>query len=328
MAAELDMSQVERLHALYERILSCQACDLHASITRKVFDRNLITYPLDHVKVVIVGMAPAYCEDRTGLPLVGDTELLEARCGWCVKFVDCFKYFLHMQNAYKHHEYPCPYPPQDPVAYVDYEKFKNRLCGVPEAMRVDEHGGTDIRTAGMLLNLMLNEAGLLRSTMADFTRDTAEFVNGQQHDPFETVALPHCAMINTVQCRACVRGDDGKLQNVDPTASQRAACLPLVEEFITTISPSVIVALGSHAVLSTTNLTNPTMGEIVRGQYPSRFNADLPVVPLYHPSSYLHRISQAHGKADEAAKRDAVNADIAADIEVFTHIREAFYGAE
>lgn len=283
---EINESNVARYMSFADRALMCKECPLSTTACNKAFDRMLMFYsdclPLP---IVIVGMSPAYCEDRTGEPLVGGWEALVSHCGRCVFFEEsekgpgCFDYFLHKKTSYKNNEQLCKFPGCNGIQYVDNETYIKRLKTVVPAMMHDS-GLFKPSTAGMLLDTMLKKANIIRTTETAFWEDAHNYI-----DEKIKVPLPNCATINTTLCRSFTT-TDGKVDNRDPSVDEIASCEPLIREFINIVEPKVIITLGAIATSQMIG-TFGKFSQIIRREHASLFGP--PVVPLYHPSYYLHR---------------------------------------
>jgi uracil-DNA glycosylase family 4 len=108
---------------------------------------------------------------------------------------------------------------------------------------------------------------------------------------------------NTVKCRP-VQGEPPRYRNRAPTTSEVRLWLPLLEEELRLVAPSVIVCLGAVAAKA---VIDPKFAMTrQRGQwFPTRFGAD--AIATYHPA-YVFRLS---GEDRESAVA-AMEADLSA----------------
>lgn len=310
--------KVEKLIDLYDRISECTKCSLCTNGSRKAFDRNIVMHDIDNVKAVFCGMSPAYCESMAGIPFVGFSELLGSRCGWCKRLGQCYKWFLHLDESYKNTEQKCPFTPTDPCDHITHEKYVERLKTVPPAMIYNKESEIDPRTAGQLFNMILSQTPFVRSTVADYWYDKKEFIDNTIQLP-----IPNCAIINAVQCRAIVN-TNGKNENTDPLAEEREICSTYVKEFIEILEPKVIIALGKEAILATTDIpASKNISEIIGQSVGYRYDLSIPVFSLYHPSFYLHMLSNTKPeKKDEAIQKveDMKKRDISILIDIHKNL--------
>jgi uracil-DNA glycosylase family 4 len=288
MVSVIKMHQLSRF---FEKVSLCRNCDACLGASQKVFDRNLILYSDDveekKIKVVFVGMSPAYCEDRTGLPLVGWPELYTSRCGICTYLGDCFKYQLHLSDGYKDSDSPCLYNPLfDIPEIVDTEKLQTRLENIGKMMLFQQNSEVvDPRTAGALLDYMLSVTGFIRPTMSCYQSDKKRFGLSQE------TASPNCAIINAVQCRTCSKDTiTGTTENRDPSKEEINYCRPLVKDFIDIVQPELIIALGKVATISTTGIINPEISKIHGESFKSILHDTIPVIPMYHPAYHMRQL--------------------------------------
>ena len=324
------MTPFEALNAVGERISRCRNCDLCLGATRKCYDRSLIMYYEElPIPILFVGMSPAYCEDRTGIPLVGPWELATSRCGRCESLTLCFDYFLHEADQYKDKEIPCPYSSADPCKPVPKEKYVERLQRIPKAM-TESAGKTDMRTAGHLLDSMLFQAGIIRSTQADYWDLKKRYI-----DPETPILSPNASMINTVQCITMTE-ENGKRVNRPPTEEERIACAPNVARWLCTVQPQVIVALGMDAMetlcglemhwseFSGTAVPNgwkaPTMKSIRGTKQSCSLVPEHTVIPIYHPSYYLRTLNLEKN----VKKRGEILKSMEEDVDILKKVKDEF----
>lgn len=286
----------DKAHALvqlYESLIDCRGCGLCANQGRKAFDRSLPLYlPYHPIDAVFVGQAPAYCESRTGIPLVGASELLSSKCGRCSQLQPCYAYFCHKADTYKQDGgNPCPYPERgDCDTVTDQALIAKRIEVVPPA--VSFKPGTqerDYRMAGALFAEMLGRSGWVRSSHAHYFEMKKKFV-----DPNAPERVPNCAVINTVQCWPYTVNATGSFDNRGPSDDERDACTVHVQKFIEIIQPKVIIALGSDAVKSLTGLKMPKMGDLRGNPVPYIYDTRVMVHAFYHPAYFLHMRSGAN----------------------------------
>ena len=268
--------------------ITCQDCLLGSTATRKAIDRSFLWRGKDkHIPIVIVGMSPAYCEDRTGIPLVGGWELATSRCGQCQRMstytdsyggqqAGCFDYFLGNKSSYKGHEVKCQFPEGDPCRWASTEEYAKRLPGIVPAM-CGLPGIFKPTTAGQLLDKMLQRAGIVRASESEYWEEKCRICDLNMDVP-----EPNCTVINVVLCRSM----DSKGENRDPSKEEIRTCRPRIHEYLRLIHPDVVVTLGAVA---TAEYIEPFMKfrDVIRRRHTSLFGPD--ILPLYHPSYYLYR---------------------------------------
>lgn len=109
-----------------------------------------------------------------------------------------------------------------------------------------------------------------------------------------------CYIANVVKCRPP--------ENRDPKPEEVASCRPWLEQQLRLIAPRVIVTLGnfsSKLILDTnTGITK------LRGQSYPMPNADIVVVPTYHPAAVLRGggLQEAQMRSDLVRARMAISA--------------------
>ena len=282
-----NLTTLESVATFYEQVRLCRNCDLCTKDghIQKAYDHCLALFHQQlPLPVVFVGEGPGFCEERTGEPLTGFFELIESRCGKCMKLGKCFKYFLHWSQDYKAAEVPCPYAPGDePERLTDMATmFKNRMKAIPVDMLYgkDVNGAVltettaagkkrnieDPRTAGTLFDHMLASAQFIRTSAAQYWADKERMGLCEPANK-----LPNCGVINAVQCRswelkeqkcsACDKaGSDCKVckgtgtvgvkNNCPPTDAERVACGVHIYNFLHLTRPKVVVATGNVALAS------------------------------------------------------------------------------
>lgn len=301
------MTAVEQLVEFYQQLNACQRCGLHKSSWLHAMDWNglEVLTRVQSVPFVLVGQAPAYCEDRAAVPFVGGNELLTSRCGWCPHMPKtCFPYFLHQQESYKTDESPCQFARNEGVSPLVSEKaYATRLKKVPRDFRYK--GDTFLpSTAGELLDYMLEEAGINRPSFAQVQLDRAFYVDGTEIVP----PAVHCLTINTVQCRSC-QTTNGVVQNRPPTQEERDACSPWVHRFITILRPKAVLAFGLDAIKTLVDPYAKAMRDYIGKQLTLADDRTTPVWAFYHPSYHLHRLTGV--VTDDAPVMAAIQHEIA-----------------
>lgn len=290
-----------QMHTLYDQIITCHSCGLRDHAWLSAMDRNLVWYLGEGVQIPLVGigMAPAYCEDRTGIPFAGATELLEWRCGQCTGLVKCFGYFLHKTDDCE--SQPCLVGRNDMPPQIKDGVFDRRLTGVAYDMRFVSSGDFSPRTAGEVLNHVFEQSGIVRASHADYLQD--------QHAAGMTVELhkPNIGMINTVQCRAQTCSED-KSDNRPPTKDERDACQKHVESFIDILKPKAILCFGIDAIKSIIDESHEKVGALIGKEF--LYKDTIPAYAFYHPYYYLHHLAKATDAAARVVVLDALNADI------------------
>ena len=296
------VKQLAKICEYFDQVLTCDRCGLCRTATKKAFDRSIVMYAEAFpIPVLFIGMAPAYTEDRTGVPLTGGWEIASSRCGCCTEVGNCYAYFLHRGKSYKEVTTRCPYKEGDMTALIPEDKRLERLARIVNDMAyAPETTIFNPLTAGQLFNYMLRASGLVRATEVDYADAIAHY----KEKP-ATGRLPNCTMMNLVQCWAFdISG--GKPCNRKASAEEVTACRPLVEQYIELIQPKVIVTLGTQP-------REVILGKdaIMGKEHRSLFN--VPVIPMYHPSYYLHTW-------DDPGREARVNGDIA----LLKHIHEVY----
>ena len=290
---EILTSQQERLIGLVNDIQLCTACELSRTAAQKAVETGALMADPDFINVIFVGMAPAKCEDSTGLPLVGYHELAISRCGMCKQLSKCFGYFLNEVDSYKDKEVKCLYP-SGLLEMVSQKEYQERLDGIKNGMLLRD-GKFSIRTAGQLLDLWCMASGLVRPSFNEYA-----YFKGREALTINSLA------INTVQCRTFSVEDGGKIVNRPPTEEEMECCKPHVYNFIDLFPQTqVIVALGSQAAhILIEEDVQPVKDTGKTFRY--KEDVDIPVVVLPHPSYYLRQLNST----TDITARKLVNSSI------------------
>jgi uracil-DNA glycosylase family 4 len=274
---------------LRTELATCVRCKTAEKVTCKVLDPLIVLPPFP---ILFVSEGPGFCEDRTGIPLVGGTELAMSRCAPCKNLKECFKFFLKLSSGYKVTEQHCEFSHltadgiMEGPSSVDLETLVKRRKAIIKSFARGRPS-----TAGEMLNELLLKVDLYRGTYSEYS----ESLDGK-------APHPDIVMTNVVHCRPTSLVD-GLWSNRKPATVEVSNCRQHLLKVIEVVQPKVIVAAGTPAVqaLSKEKLTVTQAMKVSPASIES--NVGVPLVPMYHPSYLLRTRGESQGAELGALKR-------------------------